>query len=73
MKKTFIFAGQKITKREDFTWEIIQEEVRLRLNNRADEFVTKGGTMTNEILQKMLDEVTESVIADIDAWARQVE
>lgn len=73
MKKTFIFAGQKITRREDFTWEVTQEEVRLRLNNRADEFVAEGGTMTNEILQKMLDEVTESVIADIDAWARQAE
>lgn len=62
-----------INSRDDITWPLIQEEVRLRLNNRADEFVTNGGTMTNEILQKMLDEVTESVIADIDAWARQVE
>ena len=68
-----LLAGKKISCRDDVTWPLIQEEVRLRLNNRADEFVAKGGKMTNEILQKMLDEVTESVIADIDAWARQAE
>lgn len=70
---TFVLGGQKISSRDDITWPLIQGEVRLRLNDRADEFVAKGGTMTNEILQKMLDEVTESVIADIDAWARQAE
>lgn len=70
---TFVLGGQKISSRDDITWPLIQEEVRFRLNDRADEFVAKGGTMTNEILQKMLDEVTESVIADIDAWARQAE
>lgn len=70
---TLVLAGHRINSRTDITWPLIQEEVRHRLNNRANEFAANGGMITNEILQKMLDEVNESVIADIDAWARQAE
>lgn len=69
MEKTF--AGKTINSIDKLTYELLQEEVRLRMNARAEEIFLAGGDLSQCVLESLLNASIESVIADVDELARK--
>ena len=71
--KSYVFAGKEISKVQDISYELLQEELFIRVQARVDTFISQGGKLTNESFQVLVNESIEGIIADVDALARQLE
>jgi len=60
-----VFGGKTYCRVKDISLSDICDEIRLRKNKRAEDYVVSGGRLSSALLEQFWDEECKAVLAEI--------
>ena len=69
--RKIVFGGKTYCSVKDISLSDICDEVRIRKNKRAEEYVACGGHLYSELLERFFDEECSAVLAYLDELAKR--